>query len=86
VIIEAAILGILAAMVMVIIRGIVGGSAFDRILAANTFGTNVIVFIVLLGHWQRTEFFIDVAITYSLVNFVTTLALLRYFKYDPSGK
>jgi multicomponent Na+:H+ antiporter subunit F len=86
VILQAAIFGILASMAMVIIRGIVGSTAFDRILAANLFGTNVVVLIVLIGHLRVTEFFIDVALTYGLVNFITTLALLRYFKYDPSGK
>jgi multicomponent Na+:H+ antiporter subunit F len=77
-----AILGVLAGMAMIVIRGIVGPTIFDRILAANMFGTNVIVLIVLLGHIKGTEYFIDVALTYGLVNFITTLALLRYFKYE----
>jgi multicomponent Na+:H+ antiporter subunit F len=78
----AAILGVLVCMTMVIIRGIVGPSIFDRILAANLFGTNIVVFIVMIGHFMGTEFFLDIAITYALINFITTIALLRYFKYE----
>ncbi|MCE3232102.1 MAG: multisubunit sodium/proton antiporter, MrpF subunit [Rickettsiaceae bacterium] len=85
-ILEAAVFGLLMAMAMTIIRGIVGSTAFDRILAANMFATIFIALIVLVGHMRDTEFFIDIAITYGLVNFVTTFALLRYFKYDPSEK
>ena len=77
----AIIAGLLVSMFMVIIRGIVGVTNFDRILAANVFGTNIVVFIVVVGHFMGTEFFLDIAITYALINFITTIAFLRYFKY-----
>lgn len=80
-IIIAAMVGMVTAMAMVVMRGIVGPSIFDRILAANMFGTNVVVFIALLGYVTGTEFMLDIGITYALINFVTTIALLRYFKY-----
>ncbi len=80
--IEGTILSLLVSMFMVIVRGILGPTAFDRILAANLFGTKIVVFIVLLGHFMETEFFLDVAITYALINFITTIALLRYFKFE----
>lgn len=77
----AAILAVLVSMAMVVIRGIVGSTAFDRILAANTVGTKTVVLIVLMGQWMGTEFFLDVALTYALINFISTIAFLRYFKY-----
>lgn len=80
--IEGAIIAVLVSLIMVIIRGILGPTVFDRILAANLFGTKIVVFIVLLGHFIGTEFFIDVALIYALINFITTIALLRYFKYE----
>jgi multicomponent Na+:H+ antiporter subunit F len=82
--IEGAILAILVSMFMVIIRGILGPTVFDRILAANLFGTKIVVFIVLLGHFMDTEFYLDVALTYALINFITTIALLRYFRFEDS--
>lgn len=77
----AVIAAFLMSMGMVIIRGIVGHTTFDRILAVNMFGTNIVVFIVLVGHFVGTEFFLDIALTYALINFITTVAFLRYFKY-----
>ncbi|MDA0782676.1 MAG: monovalent cation/H+ antiporter complex subunit F [Rickettsiales bacterium] len=82
--IEGVIIAVLVSMVMVVIRGILGSTVFDRILAANLFGTKIVVFIVLIGHFMETEFFLDVALTYALINFITTIALLRYFKFEDS--
>lgn len=77
----AAIVGMLVSMGMVVIRAFIGATMFDRILAVNVFGTNIIVFIVLAGHFFGTDFFLDIALTYALINFISTIALLRYFKY-----
>lgn len=76
------ILSVLVSISMVIIRGILGPTVFDRILAANLFGTKIVVVIVLVGHYMGTEFFLDVALIYALINFISTIALLRYFKYE----
>lgn len=80
---SAAIIAILVSMGMVMLRGILGPTVFDRILAANSFGTNIVVLIALLGSLMNTVFFIDIALTYALINFITTVALLRYFQYKP---
>jgi multicomponent Na+:H+ antiporter subunit F len=82
----AAIIAMLVSIIMVVIRGILGPTIFDRILSANLFGTNIIVLIVLMGHYMGTDFFLDIALTYALINFVSTIALLRYFKYEEANK
>lgn len=76
-----AMFAIFVSMLLLIIRGVVGPTAFDRIIAVNSFGTNVVVFIVLLGFYKGTEYFIDIAMTYALINFIATIAILRYFQY-----
>lgn len=80
-----AIIAVLVSMSIVTARGVLGPTVFDRILAANSFGSNIVVLIAMLGVLVGTEFFLDIAITYSLINFISTIALLRYFKYhaDP---
>ena len=72
---------LLVVMVMLIARAIKGPTIFDRILTMNGFGTVTVVLIVLLGEFVGTVYFVDIAITYALINFITTIALLRYFKY-----
>lgn len=81
----AAIMAVMVSIFLVIIRAVVGPSVFDRILAANSFGTNIIVLIAMMGYWMGTDFFIDIALIYALINFVSTIALLRYFKYSPNS-
>ena len=51
---------------------------FTRILAANSVGTLIVLFIILLGQGINTEFFVDIALIYALVNFVSVIGFLRY--------
>lgn len=77
---------ILISMGMVLLRAFLGSSIFDRILASNSVGTHVIIFIVLLGLYNDTAFFVDVALVYGLISFITTIGFLMYFKYKPEDK
>ena len=74
---------ILVSMGMVLLRAVMGPSVFDRILGLNSVGTHVIVFIVLFGMFEESGYFIDIAIIYGLISFVTSIAFLMYFKYRP---
>lgn len=72
---------VLVSMGLILIRCLLGPSVYDRILAVNAFGTHTVLAIVLLGFIDRTPFFLDIALTYGLINFISTVALLRYFRY-----
>lgn len=74
-------LAILAAMGLVILRSIKGPTVQDRILAANAFGTNTVAFILLLAFMVDDMMFLDIALVYALINFITTVALLKYFRH-----
>ena len=76
-------IALLISMGMVLLRALLGSSVFDRILAMNSFGTHVVVFIVLMGYCKETSIFVDIAIIYGLISFVTSIAFLMYFKYKP---
>ena len=67
-------------MLMLLARAVVGPTIFDRILAANLFGTNAVVLIVLLAFVYDTASFIDMALVYTLLNFTATLGFLRFFR------
>lgn len=81
----AAIIAVLVSMGLVVLRGFLGPTVYDRVLAANAFGTQTVVAIALLGALMDTTFFLDIAITYALINFLSTIALLRYFRYGTFG-
>ncbi len=79
--VEAAALGILVAMAMMIARAIMGPTQYDRILAANSFGTKTVLFVALAGFLFGRPDFLDIALVYALINFIATIALLKFFRY-----
>ncbi len=76
-----AIAGVLVTMAMALVRAARGPSVYDRILAVNTFGTATVLFIAVLGFLLGRPDFLDLALLYALLNFVGTIAILKYFKY-----
>ena len=74
----AATFAIFVAMILAIIRGIVGPTLYDRILAVNMFGTKTVLLISLLGFVMGRPEFLDIAIVYALINFISVIGVLRY--------
>ena len=74
----AATLAILVVMIMAISRGIIGPTLYDRILAVNMFATKTVLLISLLGFVMGRPEFLDIAIVYALINFVSVIAVLRH--------
>ena len=77
----AAIVAILVTMVLALIRGFLGPTGYDRMLATNAFGTKTVLLIALGGHALSWHSFLDVALLYAMVNFVGTIAVMRFFEY-----
>ena len=76
---------LLVAMLMALIRAFSGPSLFDRVLAVNSFGTKSVLLIGLLGFLTERPEFLDIALLYALVNFIGTLAVLKFFCYRNLG-
>ena len=74
----AAIFAIFVAMMLAILRGIAGPTLYDRILAVNMFGTKTVLLISLLGFVIGRADFLDIAIVYALINFISVIGVLRY--------
>ena len=78
---DASILAVLVTMVLALVRAFQGPSVYDRILAANLFGTKTVLLIALGGYALQWHSFLDIALLYALVNFVGTIAVMRFFEY-----
>ena len=74
----AATLAILVVMIMAITRGIMGPTLYDRILAVNMFGTKTVLLISMLGFVMGRPEFLDIAIVYALIKFVSVIAVLLH--------
>ncbi|MDJ0614003.1 MAG: cation:proton antiporter [Rhizobiaceae bacterium] len=72
-------------MCLVLARLYAGPSLYDRVLAANAFGTFTVMFIGVLGFLMERPEFLDIALLYALINFVGTIAVLKYFRYRAIG-
>ena len=81
----AAAIALLVAMVMALARAFLGPSLFDRVLAINSFGTKILLLIGVLGFLTERPEFMDIALLYALVNFIGTIAVLKFFRYRNLG-
>lgn len=77
----AALIAVMVSMLMLLARGFLGPTVYDRILVVNLFGTKTVAAIALLAFLVGDMMYLDVALVYALINFITTIALLKYFKY-----
>ena len=74
----AATIAIFVVMIMAVARGILGPTLYDRVLAVNMFGTKTVLLISLLGFVMGRPEFLDIAIVYALINFISVIGVLRY--------
>jgi len=72
-------------MIMAIIRAWLGPTIYDRILAVNLFGTKTVLLIAVVGFLFDRPDFLDIALVYALINFISVVGVLRYFEYT-NGK
>ena len=82
-------LAILVVMIMATIRAILRPTFYDRVLAVNMFGTKTVLLISLLGFVMGRPEFLDIAIVYALINFISVIGVLRYsehFLFRPRRK
>ncbi len=73
---------ILIVMFLALIRALLGPTIYDRILAVNVFGTKTVLLIAVMGFLFGHPYFLDIAIVYALINFISVVGVLRYFEYS----
>jgi multicomponent Na+:H+ antiporter subunit F len=72
---------VIAALILVVIRVIRGPTVFDRVLAANSVGTLAILLLAVLGFLNGRPEWLDLGITYGVLNVISTLAILKFFRH-----
>ncbi|BDD88154.1 monovalent cation/H+ antiporter complex subunit F [Desulfofustis limnaeus] len=73
---------ILVVMGLALTRAFKGPTLYDRILAVNNFGTKTVLLIAVLGFLSGRPDFLDIAIVYALINFISVIGILRFFEYS----
>jgi len=73
------------AFVLAITRAALGPTPFDRVLAVNTIGTLAVLAVSVYGFFDGRPEFLDIALLYALINFIGTIAILKYFRFGTLG-
>jgi len=77
----AAAIAVLVALALAVTRAVKGPTVFDRVLAANSVGTLAILLLSVFGFLTGRPEWLDIAITYGLLNLIGTLAILKFFRH-----
>ena len=81
----AAAAAILFTMFLALVRLFAGPTLYDRVLAGNTFGTKTVLLIGVMGFLTERPEFLDIALLYALINFIGTIAILKFIRYRALG-
>jgi multicomponent Na+:H+ antiporter subunit F len=72
---------VLLTLALAILRAIQGPTVFDRVLAGNSVGSLAILLLAVVGFLTDRPEFLDIGITYGLLNLIGTLAVLKFFRH-----
>ena len=75
----AVLIALSVSFLLILVRLIIGKTTYDRILAANSIGTIIVLAISVHGFYMGRPEFIDISIVYALINFIGTVAVWIYW-------
>jgi multicomponent Na+:H+ antiporter subunit F len=78
-------IALLVTLALAVARACLGPTVFDRLQGANTVGTLAMLLLAVHGFLIGRPEFLDLAITYGLLNIVGTIAVLKYFRVGDLG-
>ena len=73
---------IIISMALMLVRLISGPTLYDRLLAVNSFGTKTVLFLCVFCFIIGRPDGVDIALLYALMNFIATIAVLKFFNYQ----
>lgn len=74
-------IALIVALGLAVVRAIKGPTVFDRILAGNAVGSLAILLLAVIGFLTGRPEFLDVGLTYGLLNLIGSLAVLKFFRH-----
>ena len=74
------VIALVLCVILALIRVVRGPTAPDRVVGVDTINTIVIVSMVVFGAAYQEVIYIDVAIVYALLSFISTLFIAKYLE------
>ncbi|MCW5659748.1 MAG: hypothetical protein KIT60_18785 [Burkholderiaceae bacterium] len=81
----AAAIALLVTLALVLARAALGPTVFDRTQAANSVGSVAMLLLAVMGFLNGRPEFLDLALVYGLLNVISTIAVLKYFRHGNLG-
>ncbi len=75
----------LITMAMALGRALLGPTIYDRLLAANMFGTKTVLLLSVVAFLYGRPDFLDLALVYALINFIGVIAVLEFIRERTGG-
>jgi multicomponent Na+:H+ antiporter subunit F len=69
-----------------VLRFILAEEIYTKILSVNLIGTKIVLLILLSGMIPIMKDFTDIAMVYALINFISTIVILKYYQDKESFK
>ena len=76
-------IGAILVMLMIffsMIRALAGPTAPDRVVAINIITTYTLIIITLIARIYEQVYFLDIAMVYALMGFITTIGVAKYLE------
>lgn len=61
-------------------RAVLGPTVADRVVAVNVVGTMTMIILVFFAYIFNHPMYIDVAIVYALISFISTITVSKYLE------
>lgn len=61
-------------------RIILGPTIWDRLLGLNLFSSKIIILIVLFALMMKESYYLDIAIVYVLLGFISIISIARFIQ------
>ncbi len=78
---ELCLIALIFSSLLLLLRVYLGPTLYDRVIAVNSFGTMAVLMIGVIGFLKNRPDFLDIALLYALINFIGTIAILKFFRY-----
>ncbi len=68
-------------IVLSLYRAVIGPTVLDRMIGVNAIGSKTTALLIFIGlAYGRVDMFVDIALAYAMLNFITVLAASRFFQ------
>ncbi len=71
---------IVLAVLFAVLRGVLGPTPYDRVIALDNLTIIITAGLVILAYFYQRYIYVDVSLIYAILSYIGVLTLARYFE------